>query len=72
MNHRVNRILTHGGPSFKPIEDNLSRLKEYVDYAADRIIILPGGGITDKNLNHIAGVLNVSEVHGTKIVGELW
>jgi copper homeostasis protein len=72
VKHRVNRILTHGGPSSKSIEDNLSRLKEYVDYAADRIIILPGGGITDNNLNKIASILNISEVHGTKIVGELW
>ncbi|MDN3018930.1 copper homeostasis protein CutC [Paenibacillus sp. BSR1-1] len=71
VKHRVNRILTHGGSSPKPIEANLSRLKEFVDFAADRIIILPGGGITDKNLNHIASVLNVNEVHGTKIVGEL-
>ncbi|MBT2740528.1 copper homeostasis protein CutC [Bacillus sp. ISL-77] len=71
VKHRVNRILTHGGPSTKSIEDNLSRLKEFVDFVADQIIILPGGGITDKNLNNIASMLNISEVHGTKIVGEL-
>ncbi|WP_251033603.1 hypothetical protein [Bacillus sp. ISL-75] len=28
VKHRVNRILTHGGPSTKSIEDNHSRLKE--------------------------------------------
>jgi copper homeostasis protein len=67
----VNRILTHGGPSSKSIENNLIRLREYVDFAADQIIILPGGGITDKNLNYIASTLNIREVHGTKIVGEL-
>jgi copper homeostasis protein len=66
--HCVNRILTHGGPSDSPIEHNLIRLKEYVDYAAGRIAILPGGGITHKNLHHIAGKLNIKEVHGTKIV----
>lgn len=71
VKHRVNRILTHGGPSSISIENNLIRLKEYVDFAADRIIILPGGGITDKNLNYIASMLNIIEVHGTKIVGEL-
>lgn len=71
VKHRVNRILTHGGPSSISIENNLIRLKEYVDYAADQIIILPGGGITDKNLNYIASTLNIREVHGTKIVGEL-
>ncbi|WP_066251645.1 copper homeostasis protein CutC [Neobacillus drentensis] len=71
VKHQVNRILTHGGPSSKSIEGNLCRLKEFVNFAADQIIILPGGGITDKNLNNIASRLNISEVHGTKIVGDL-
>ncbi|RTR25951.1 copper homeostasis protein CutC [Robertmurraya yapensis] len=65
----VSRILTHGGPSNTNIEDNLGRLKEYIDYADGRIIILPGGGITNKNLDLIISALNVSEAHGTKIVG---
>jgi copper homeostasis protein len=69
--HGVHRILTHGGPSHTLIENNLSRLKEYVNFTKDRIIILPGGGITDKNLKNITRQLNVKEVHGTKIVGEL-
>ncbi|MGG3562960.1 copper homeostasis protein CutC [Neobacillus rhizosphaerae] len=69
--HGVNRILTHGGPSSSSIEDNLSRLKEYVEYAKDKIIIMPGGGITDRNLNFITSKLKISEVHGTKIVGQL-
>ncbi|WP_413300915.1 copper homeostasis protein CutC [Bacillus sp. 1P10SD] len=69
--HGVNRILTHGGPSSSSIEDNLSRLKEYVDYAKDKITIMPGGGITDRNLNFITSKLKISEVHGTKIVGQL-
>ncbi|MDQ0201718.1 copper homeostasis protein CutC [Neobacillus ginsengisoli] len=71
VKHGVNRILTHGGPMDSPIEDNLIRLKEYVDYAAGRIMILPGGNITEKNLNEIATKLNIREAHGTKIVGEL-
>jgi copper homeostasis protein len=71
VKHHVSRILTHGGPSSISIENNLIRLKEYVDFAGDQIIILPGGGITDKNLNNIASKLNIREVHGTKIVGEL-
>lgn len=66
--HRVNRILTHGGPMTRPIEDNLSRLKEFIDFADGRIIIMPGGGITSQNLNQIASILNISEAHGTKIV----
>lgn len=70
VKHRVNRILTHGGPNNLPIEHNMIRLKEYVDYAAERIIILPGGGISDKNLHYITDYLNIREVHGTKIVGD--
>ncbi|MFD0826898.1 copper homeostasis protein CutC [Neobacillus sp. M.A.Huq-85] len=65
----VKRILTHGGPLGSPIEENLHKLKEYVDYAAERIIILPGGGITAKNLNHLVSTLKIKEAHGTKIVG---
>jgi len=67
--HNVHRILTHGGPSHTSIEDNLIRLKKYVDYAGNRIIILPGGGITDQNSAFISSTLDVKEVHGTKIVG---
>jgi len=67
--HGIQRILTHGGPASTKIENNLLRLKQYVDYADGRIIILPGGGITEKNLADIATVLNIREAHGTKIVG---
>lgn len=68
-NHRVGRILTHGGPAHTPIEANLGRLKEYINHAEGRIIILPGGGITASNLETIEAKLNITEAHGTKIVG---
>lgn len=64
----VSRILTHGGPAGTPIEDNLGRLRAYVDRAAGRVTILPGGGITCENAERIASELGVCEVHGTKIV----
>lgn len=64
----VSRILTHGGPADTPIEDNLGRLRAYVDRAAGRVTILPGGGITWENAERIASELGVCEVHGTKIV----
>lgn len=69
--HGVKRILTHGGPGNTSIENNLPRLKELIHFANDKIIILPGGGITEINLNHVAAVLKVNEAHGTKIVGQL-
>ena len=68
VEHGIHRILTHGGPLDTKIEDNLARLKEYIQYANDRIILLPGGGISSKNLHFITSELNCREVHGTKIV----
>lgn len=62
------RILTHGGPAGTPIEDNLGRLRELMDAAGDRLIILPGAGITHANAEAVAGALGAHEVHGTKVV----
>lgn len=66
--HGVHRILTHGGPMSESISDTLPRLKELIDYAADRITILPGGQITYENAEEIAHQLGIHELHGTKIV----
>lgn len=62
------RILTHGGPLSKSIDQTSSHLKELVAYAGGRISILPGGGITADNAEDIATNLGVSQVHGSKIV----
>lgn len=64
----VERVLTHGGPAGEPIEKTLPHLKEIVAWAEGRIIVLPGGGVTYKNAEFVAGELGVSEVHGTRIV----
>lgn len=61
-------ILTHGGPKDTPIEANLEHLKELIAYANGRITILPGGKITDKNAQAVADALQVTAVHGTKIL----
>lgn len=66
--HGVQRILTHGGSLDVPIENNLTHLKKLIDYANNRLIILPGGGISTKNLSLITKELTVNEVHGTAIV----
>ncbi|WP_430489285.1 copper homeostasis protein CutC [Rossellomorea marisflavi] len=68
VEHGVHRILTHGGPSDTKIEDNLDRLKTYITHANGRIAILPGGGVTSRNLEEITYSLGVREAHGTKIV----
>ena len=62
----IERILTHGGPAGTPIANNLDRLRAFVERAAGRITILPGGGITWENAEQVAAELGVSEVHGTK------
>ncbi|HAP4634705.1 TPA: copper homeostasis protein CutC [Enterococcus faecalis] len=64
----VTRILTHGGPAGAPIEDNFDHLKELIVYADQRILILPGGGISTENVQTVMDTLKVTEVHGTKIV----
>ena len=64
----ITRILTHGGAAGTPIEDNLEHLSRLVEYAGDRLTILPGGGISTANRDTVAAALGVSELHGTKIV----
>ncbi|MDA3973731.1 copper homeostasis protein CutC [Enterococcus thailandicus] len=68
VEHGVERILTHGGTAGTPIEDNFAHLKELIAYANNRLIILPGGGVSDKNAEQVAKELGVTEVHGTKII----
>lgn len=68
VEHDVHRILTHGGPAGTSIDENLPHLKELIRYAAGRIIILPGGGISSQNREQIKEALGVEELHGTKIV----
>lgn len=69
VEHGVHRILTHGGPAQTPIADNFAHLKELIRYAGNRIIILPGGGISSDNLQQVIKELAIMEAHGTKIVG---
>ena len=64
----VTRILTHGGAAGTPIEDNLDHLSKLIEYAGDRLKILPGGGITTVNRDAVAAALGVEELHGTGIV----
>ena len=64
----VERVLTHGGAAGTPIAGNVERLRAFIDRAAGRLTVLPGGGITWENAEEIAHELGVSEVHGTKIV----
>lgn len=66
--HDVARILTHGGPLTQSIEATLPHLQELVAMAKGKLAILPGGGITAENVDHVTTVLGVNEAHGTKII----
>nr|WP_242542211.1 copper homeostasis protein CutC [Vagococcus sp. DIV0080] len=64
----VDRILTHGGMSGTPIEQNLEYINDLMSYANNRITLLPGGNVSYKNIDAVTSFLQVKEVHGTKIV----
>ena len=61
----INRILTKGGEG--SALNNMDTIKELIDYAKDRIIILPGGGVTKDNYMELVRYTGAKEVHGTKI-----
>ena len=63
------RVLTKGG--FDNAFKNKETLKELVKHAKDKIIILPGGGVTKENFLELQDYTNAREFHGTKIVGNL-
>ncbi|MBC1806553.1 copper homeostasis protein CutC [Listeria sp. FSL L7-0993] len=66
----VTRILTHGGDGAKLPEETFVNWRKYIDYAADRIIILPGGGIKSHNIKWILKETGATEIHGTDLFGE--
>ncbi len=57
----VSRVLTSGGKASVP--DGLETIISLVSQAADRIIVLPGGGITTGNVKNIIHRSGVKEVH---------
>jgi len=68
VDHDVDRILTHGGPLDQPIMDCVPQLKQTIELAANRIQILPGGGITAANVEAVTTAIGVKQAHGTKII----
>lgn len=64
----VGRILSHGGSKESLILDNFDHLQKLIEYAKNRMIILPGGQITYRNCDLVMNTLHITEVHGTKIV----
>ena len=69
INLGFNRILTKGCK--ENAFQGKNNIKNYLEYANNRIIIMPGKGITNSNFNELVEFIKCKEIHGTKIVGEL-
>ncbi|XP_065183813.1 copper homeostasis protein cutC homolog [Sycon ciliatum] len=59
----IERVLTSGGES--TCLEGLPMLAQLVKQAANRIIVVPGGGITEKNLDRILSGCQASEFHAS-------
>ncbi|KAI8355495.1 copper homeostasis protein CutC [Mortierella sp. GBAus27b] len=57
----IQRILTSGCE--RSAYEGLDMLVELNKRANDRVIIMPGAGITDRNVNKIVSAMNATEVH---------
>lgn len=57
------RILTSGGPSHAM--DGLDKLRELIEFAKDRIEILPAGGVQSSNAMTIASETGCTQIHGS-------
>jgi copper homeostasis protein len=64
----VNRVLTSGQEN--SVLEGLDLITALVEKAGDRIIIMPGGGITERNIKKIAETSRAREFHvvGTTMV----
>ncbi len=62
----VSRILMHGTNS--AIEDNCAQIASYIAYAANRLIIMPGGGVTTQNALQLHEATGAKELHGTRLL----
>lgn len=57
------RILTSGG--MPTASEGSINLKKLIEKAADRIIIMPGGGVTEDNVQMLAEFTGLKEFHGS-------
>ncbi|MES2274695.1 MAG: copper homeostasis protein CutC [Bacteroidota bacterium] len=57
------RILTSGGKS--SAMEGASNIKHLIDKAANRIMIMPGGGINESNLGNLVRFTGVTEFHSS-------
>lgn len=65
----IKRILTSGGKT--TAKDGSGVIREMIEAAAGKIVILVAGKVTRENLNEIEKITGGTEFHGKKIVGDL-
>ena len=64
----VRRILTRAGVSGDSLEKRFAHYHRILEHAAEKIEILPGGGIDMDNRQTFIDQLGVTQLHGTKVV----
>ena len=64
----VTRILTRAGLSGDSLEKRFAHYHRILEHAAEKIEILPGGGIDMDNRQTFIDQLGVTQLHGTKVV----
>lgn len=64
----VTRILTRAGVSGDSLEKRFTHYHRILEHAAEKIEILPGGGIDMDNRQTFIDQLGVTQLHGTKVV----
>lgn len=57
------RILASGGEPTAP--EGSKNLKKLIEQAADRVIVMPGGGITENNIQMLVETTGLKEFHGS-------
>ena len=55
----------------KSVQFIIAIYEELNKQAKGKIEILPGGGITDENVNSVIETIGVTQAHGTKILGKI-
>lgn len=67
----VARVSTKGRRERSPALENCETIRQLIAYSAGRIVIMPAVGITAENYREVAAKTGASELHGTRIVGDL-
>ena len=63
VRHGVQRVLTSGGAA--SVGGGVEMLKQLVQQAKGRIVVMPGGGVTASNIKDLACATGAREYHGT-------